>query len=279
MLRKTGSFFAAFLITLGVLLPLSFAFVQVSHWQNEAITVTENQTAVPITPGAQAVKSLLIAVAGEEPDFALLRMDCPAGKISAAVVPGKTVVNTPEGTATLAQCYAAAGPARVAQLLAETLDCPAPPYLAATAEGWDAITGNYAVQLDLSAHFTGDERRSLGLFQPRLGMNVRDARKIFTQPGADAALCLTLRTALWQGYLTQAGPQLSALPGRVRNSASALLTNLTAVELSTLEQGFAYLAEREPEVTAQPIPGKFDLSGKRYELGEGSVSLAQKLLK
>lgn len=109
-------------------------------------------TAVQVDPASRYMGSLLLAVQKEEPEFILLRMDAPAATLTLCGLPGNMQLAAPSGTTTLAAAYLAAGPARAAQLLGDTLGTAPQHYLAATpscyASFWEQGT---TVRLDMAA--------------------------------------------------------------------------------------------------------------------------------
>ena len=113
-MRASGGriFWASFLLTLAVIGPLLGLFVFWGVQQNRrAVQTQQAQSGVPIQrPGSL---SLLLAVAGERPAFVLARLDGASPAFRLVVVPGETVVLDGQGQPiTLAESYAAAGPAR-----------------------------------------------------------------------------------------------------------------------------------------------------------------------
>ena len=71
-----------------------------------------------------AALTLLLCTAGEQPGFVLFYLNAPQNAAHLLAVPGQLTVPFGDGEASLAQCYAAAGPARCRQALLETLALP-----------------------------------------------------------------------------------------------------------------------------------------------------------
>ena len=117
-------FFSALALTLLLLLPmvgLVEYFAMQRQMQERVRRANAAGTAVQVDPASRYMGSLLLAVQKEEPEFILLRMDAPAATLILCGLPGNMQLAAPSGTTTLAAAYLAAGPARAAQLLGDTL--------------------------------------------------------------------------------------------------------------------------------------------------------------
>ena len=128
-------FFSALALTLLLLLPmvgLVEYFAMQRQMQERVRRANAAGTAVQVDPASRYMGSLLLAVQKEEPEFILLRMDAPAATLTLCGLPGNMQLAAPSGTTTLAAAYLAAGPARAAQLLGDTLGTAPQHYLAAT---------------------------------------------------------------------------------------------------------------------------------------------------
>ena len=148
-------FFSALALTLLLLLPmvgLVEYFAMQRQMQERVRRANAAGTAVQVDPASRYMGSLLLAVQKEEPEFILLRMDAPAATLILCGLPGNMQLAAPSGTTTLAAAYLAAGPARAAQLLGDTLGTAPQHYLAATpscyASFWEQGT---TVRLDMAA--------------------------------------------------------------------------------------------------------------------------------
>ena len=120
-------FFSALALTLLLLLPmvgLVEYFAMQRQMQERVRRANAAGTAVQVDPASRYMGSLLLAVQKEEPEFILLRMDAPAATLTLCGLPGNMQLAAPSGTTTLAAAYLAAGPARAAQLLGDTLGPP-----------------------------------------------------------------------------------------------------------------------------------------------------------
>ena len=117
-------FWAALGAALLVLLPLVGGTVLLTRQmlrQQWLMQTAEPQRGVPIDlPKADDRMTLLLCTAGEQPGFVLFYLNAPQNAAHLLAVPGQLTVPFGGGEASLAQCYAAAGPARCRQALLET---------------------------------------------------------------------------------------------------------------------------------------------------------------
>lgn len=261
-MRRSGprAFWLSFFITLGVVLPLMGSFALYAVWQKEdAAPVQQPQSGVPVrTPWPEHAGSILVTVAGEVPAFVLLRLDAVQGRVAVEALPGQSVLLGPSGPVLLADSYAAAGPARAAALLGETLGITVDKYLALTPEALiRALEGAGSVRLNLTGLLTEEEQTGLSLAGPVQEYTPETAADFLA--GMDARLppdrAAALRAALWEAYLRQNLEQLpAALPDGLRAVSSRLLTDLDATDLYRLGQTLNFLANRQAG-TATALPG------------------------
>lgn len=257
MLRWTGNFLLSFFITLLVLLPLAGFFVLWGSWQNPPRQVWEEETQVAIPPGAQEERSLLLVWAGEEPCFLLLRLDGPGAAITAAVIPGQTVVSTPTGSQTLRECYRTAGPARAAALLGQTADKEPPLYLAAGPDSWETLSGGFALS-------QGKGRDPLTL--------TRGLEQALETGGEEG---VKQERTLWEGWLEQ-GDLTGFIPA-LRQESSTLLTSLTALDLEVLEGLLEHLEGQQTTLSFQELSGTWE-GEDRFALEPKGAVTVQELL-
>lgn len=261
-MRRSGprAFWLSFFITLGVVLPLMGSFALYAVRQKEdAAPVQQPQSGVPVrTPGPEHAGSILVTVAGETPAFLLLRLDAVQGSLAVEALPGQSVLLGPSGPVLLADSYAAAGPARAAALLGETLGITVDRYLALTPEALiRALKEAGSVRLNLTGLLTEEEQAELSLASPVQEYTPETAADFLAQ--MDAQLppdrAAALRAALWEAYLRQNLERLpSALPDGLRAVSSRLLTDLDATDLYRLGQTLNFLANRQAG-TAVALPG------------------------
>lgn len=237
-----------------------------------------------VAPGAQSTFRLLVAVQAEEPAFLLVRVDGPARTVTLCGLPGGTAVAAPTGETTLAACYLAAGPARAAQLLGDTLGYRPDAYFAATADGFAALAGeDAAARLDLSALLDAGQRRALGCGSDPVAALTAQTAEPFVQSAAraglsDAALA-ELRAAAWAAFLRQNPALLSSLPGAARRLSGRTLTDLDAKRLLKLENTMTYLAgQTATAVEYTGMPGTGGPATAEYALGAQSRDAIRALL-
>ena len=277
-------FWTAFSLTLLVMLP-GFA----AAWAAAPVPpqpAAERQRNIPIRlPDESHQQTILAAVAGEHPAFVLVRLDAVEGTLALAAIPAESVVRTENSGQTLADCYAATGPARVARLLAETLEIPVDRYVAATPETWQAILEDAGpVRVGLNGALTASQRQLAGLAEDAESWTVLGAHRFLEHlqalqeqrlPPQSAAAA---RAVLWAGWSRQ---KLELLPGLVpsglKKYSSRLLTNLTATELLSLEQTLEFLADGQAEVTAGAMPGIWNGETGRYEFSEETLRWVQEV--
>lgn len=308
-MRTTGprAFWLSFFITLGVVLPLMGSFALYAVRQKEdAAPAQQPQSGVPVrTPGPEHCCNLLVAVAGENPAFVLLRLDAVQNILVVQALPGQSVLLGQSGPVLLADSYAAAGPARAAELLGQTLGVPIHRYLALTAETLcTALEKIGLVRLNLTGLLTEEEQADLGLAGPVQEYSPQTAADFLA--GMDARLppdrAGALRAAVWEAFLRQNLEALpAALPDGLRSVSSRLLTDLTAADLYTLGQILNFLAagpagaaplpgadaadeaELSPledgalRITAGVLPGRWTPQSGRYEFDEEAAALAVQL--
>ena len=161
-------FWAALGAALLVLLPLVGGTVLLTRQmlrQQWLMQTAEPQRGVPIDlPKADDRMTLLLCTAGEQPGFVLFYLNAPQNAAHLLAVPGQLTVPFGGGEASLAQCYAAAGPARCRQALLETLALPEDTlYLALSPAVLETLAARYgAVRVSLSGALTAEELDAIG---------------------------------------------------------------------------------------------------------------------
>lgn len=246
MREKIWLFGQSFLLTLLLLLPMIWAvrfFAGQRQAQRALLEAASEQSGVPVEPGAQGTHRLLLAVQGEVPQFFLLRADAPAHTLTLCAVPSDTLVRAPSGETTLAECYMAAGPARAAQLLGQTVGLAPQGYFAATAAAWATfLDGAIPVTLDTAPLLTEELRRELDLDGTVAQLTAATATAFLQAAEAAGADGPALRAALWAALLAQNPDVMPGLVETARASGSRTLTDQRAQDLYALEETFAYLA-------------------------------------
>lgn len=226
-------FFSALALTLLLLLPmvgLVEYFAMQRQMQERVRRANAAGTAVQVDPASRYMGSLLLAVQKEEPEFILLRMDAPAATLTLCGLPGNMQLAAPSGTTTLAAAYLAAGPARAAQLLGDTLGTAPQHYLAATpscyASFWEQGT---TVRLDMAAlqEDTDPHQNFVAEIEAATAETaLRDLGAGQTDAGA-ARLLAAYTAALFR----QNPQQLAALPGQARQASARIFNGFAGAGL------------------------------------------------
>ena len=270
------SFWLSFLLTLAVVMPVMGGFALYVAAFPQTARTEQIQSGVPVNrPTGKNDLSLLAVSAAEEPAFLLVRLNASQARFQIYVLPAQTVVLSAEGPCTLAQAYASAGPARAAGLRSDTLQIPLEQYLAATPEVWaQAAEETGTARLNLDGLLNEEERAALGLTEGVLTLNGEGAARLLEEAELEPVRLAGLRAGIWQAFARQNRENLgSAVGGVLRQNSGSLLTNLSGVDLYTLEDTLGYLAQAEPE--AQLLPGDWEGRTGRYSLNEEALNLAQ----
>ncbi|MCI2046340.1 MAG: hypothetical protein LKJ90_01320 [Faecalibacterium sp.] len=279
----TKAFWKAFAITLAVLTPVMILTALAT--QNQRQPAASSKSDVPVaSPTAENQMTVLAVVADDPPAFVLVRMDAMQNRLEMAVIPPESVVKNGQETFTLAESYAAAGPARAAELLSSTLGIPIERYLAATPAVWaEAISDAGTARVGLSGAMTPGELSQMGMSGEVREWTPSAAHAFLHRlDGTNAALAPTAaasaRAALWQGWARQKLEKLPAvLPDGLRSQSAALLTNLSATDLLTMEQTLEFLANNTAEPNSQVLPGNWNAAALRYEFNDDTLAALQAL--
>ena len=259
-------FWAALCAALLVLLPLVGGTVLLSRAQlrSSLRQAAKSQSGVPIRlPKAADRCTVLLCVADETPGFVLAYLNAGQNCIHLLAVPAALEVPFGGKNVPLADCYAAAGPARCREALGEVFALP---------EDTDYLAIAPAVLTKLAARYgkgTGVQ-----------GISAADAHSFLAALDADTSLSprrsAAARAAVWDAFFRQALELLpTTLPQGLREVSSSLLTSLTAVDLAALERTLEFLAtSAEPVViTADALPG--DWAGGHYTVSDASRAAVQ----
>lgn len=273
-------FFSALALTLLLLLPmvgLVEYFAMQRQMQERVRRANAAGTAVQVDPASRYTGSLLLAVQREEPDFILLRMDAPAAALTLCGLPGNMQLAAPSGTTTLAAAYLAAGPARAAQLLGDTLGTAPQHYLAATpscyASFWEHGT---TVRLDMAA-LQEDATPSRSFVAEIEAATAETALRDLSSVQTDAGTARLL-AAYAAALLRQNPQQLAALPGQARQASARILTDLQAQDWNTLEDVFAYLGTTPALTVETALPAFASRPGGELALTEKGKQTVQEVL-
>ena len=276
------AFWLAFTLTLLVMTPGVAAVWAASHWQQAP--AAHRQEGIPIRqPDASHQLTLLAVSAGETPAFVLVRLDAVNQTFALGGIPAESVVRVETGSQTLAQCYAAAGPARAARLLTETLALPIHRYLAATPETWQKLVEDLGpVEVLLNGALTQEQRTAAGLSDRAESWTAAGAHRFLQHlEGMDKTLlppqsAALTRAVLWQGWARQKQELLPrVLPQALKQYSGRLLTDLSATELFTLAETLEFLADGHAPTQAGVLPGKWNGETGRYEFSEDTMDWLQ----
>lgn len=281
-MRKSGgrAFWLSFFLTLAILLPLLGGLIFYSGWHgSRAQQAEKSQSGVPLGgAGSESDVTVLVTVAAEQPGFVLLRLDAVNAVLHLCPVPAESVLLAPGGTVLLADSYSSAGPARAAALLAATLNIRIDKYLAVTPDTLGKIWGQLEPpRVNLTGLLDQEGLAGLGLeADPVLSLPPGEASAFLGGLGLPPARTARLRAAVWDAALRQQLDDLAdTLPAGLRKNSGSLLTDLTAADFYTLENTFRWLAKKQAEVQAEPVPGRYDQQAQRYEFGEDSIAFAK----
>ena len=275
------SFWTALWVSLLVLLPLVAGTAVLAQRQAAGrVRASESQSGVPVQlPREENHLTLLACVAGDDPAFVLLYLNADQNCIHLLAVPGQLAVPFSDGEASLADCYAAAGPARCLQGLRAVLDLPEDAhYLAATPETLAGLCDGYgSLRVGFSGALSPEE---LARFE-QAGVGDWDgvsAHAFLEELAASLppASTAAARAAVWDAFFRQNLDALPAsLPDALRAASASLLTDLTAADLLTLEDTLELLANGQAAVTSGVLPGRWDRAGGLYTLDEEADAAVQ----
>ena len=254
---------------------------QRQHQAEVELAAAAGRGDVGIDAGATDTYRLLLAIQTETPEFLLLRVDGPARTVTFCGVPGKTLVDAPEGQTTLEDCYLAAGPARAAQLLTDTVGLAPDAYFAATPDTYAQIIGtDTTARFDTASVMDYERRVALGYGEdnaPELTPAVTEEFLATLRERMDQKAAASLRAAVWCVFLRQNPARLTLVVDAAREQSSRTLTSLTAQDLLKLEQTMEYLSgQTAATIEYTVLSGRETAAG--YALDEEGMEEAKRLL-
>ena len=283
--RGWNPFWAALGAALLVLVPLVGGTVLLSRQQlsRQLRQAARSQQGVAVQlPRESDRLTVLVCTAGEQPGFVLAYLNASQNGVHLLAVPAGLQVTFADEDAALADCYAAAGPARCRQALMECLPLPEDTrYLALSEAVLERITARYGpVRVGFTGALTEEELARYGRSRAVQGISAGDAHEFLCQLQADEAFSpvrtAAARAAVWDAFLRQDLDLLPAtLPDALRASSSALLTDLTALDYDTLERTLEFLANNSAAVAAQALPGQWNAASGTYTVTDASRAAMQ----
>ncbi len=284
--RGLRVFSIAFCLTAAVLAPLVYGVYLLMQWQSQSLEqeVTQSQSGIPITLPSEAhcITILTCIVGTDATSFGLLRLDAVENCIYYAALPSEGVLVNGNDTPTLAQSYAAAGPARVAQLLESTLSIEIDHYLAISETRLPDLTTAFgsvrvglsgalptttldllAVDGTVTAWTTTQMQTFLALFQEKITPSQTD----FTPE-----LLANIRNTFWESWLRDKLSALpTALPDALRSISASILSDLSATDLYLLDETLSFLADGQAQVVPIPLVGDWNRSAELYQFTDETL--------
>ena len=278
-------FWTSLLASLLVLVPLVGGTVLLSRQQLRAQLrqAARSESGVPVQlPRTTDQLTVLLCVSGEQPGFVLAYLNASQNCVHLLGVPAVLTVPFADEQAALAQCYAAAGPARCREALMQVLALPEDTrYLAFSPDVLERIASRYGpVRVGFTGALTEEELARYGRSRAVQGISAGDAHEFLCQLQADEAFSpvrtAAARAAVWDAFLRQDLDLLPAtLPDALRASSSALLTDLTALDYDALERTLEFLANNNAAVAAQALPGQWNAASGTYTVTDASRAAMQ----
>ena len=226
--------------------------------------------------------TVLLCVSGEQPGFVLAYLNASQNCVHLLGVPAVLTVPFADEQAALAQCYAAAGPARCREALMQVLALPEDTrYLAFSPDVLERIASRYGpVRISFSGALTEDELARYGRSRAVQGISAEDAHAFLCQLQADTALSpqrtAAARAAAWDAFFRQNAELLpTTLPDALRGVSSLLLTDLTALDYDALGRTLEFLANNGAAVEAQALPGRWNAVSGTYTVTDASRAAVQ----
>lgn len=281
-------FWAALFASLLVLVPLVGGTVLLSRQQlrTQLRQAARSESGVPIQlPRTTDQLTVLLCVSGEHPGFVLAYLNASQNCVHLLSVPAVLTVPFAEEETSLARCYAAAGPARCREALAQVLALPeGTRYLAFSPDVLERIASRYGpVRVGFTGALTEEELARYGRSRAVQGISAGDAHEFLCQLQADEAFSpvrtAAARAAVWDAFLRQDLDLLPAtLPDALRASSTALLTDFAAQDYTLLGTVLEFLANNSALPHAEALPGAWDAKAGTYTVTDASRAAVQTFL-
>ena len=281
-------FWAALFASLLVLVPLVGGTVLLSRQQlrTQLRQAARSESGVPIQlPKTTDQLTVLLCVSSEQPGFVLAYLNASQNCVHLLSVPAVLTVPFAEEETSLARCYAAAGPARCREALAQVLALPeGTRYLAFSPDVLERIASRYGpVRVGFTGALTEEELARHGRSRAVQGISAGDAHEFLCQLQADEAFSpvrtAAARAAVWDAFLRQDLDLLPAtLPDALRASSTALLTDFAAQDYTLLGTVLEFLANNSVLPHAEALPGAWDAKAGTYTVTDASQAAVQTFL-
>lgn len=278
-------FWASLFAALLVLVPLVVGTVLLSRHQlhSQLRQAARSESGIPIQlPKTTDQLTVLLCVSGEQPGFLLAYLNASQNCVHLLSIPSALTVPFAEAESPLTRCYAAAGPARCREALAQVLPLPeGTHYLALSPAVLERLAGRYGpIRVGFTGALTEAELSRYGRSRAVQGISAGDAHDFLCQLQADATLSpersAAARGAVWDAFFRQNLDLLpTTLPDALRGVSSSLLTDLTALDYASLERTLEFLANNAAEVETQTLPGEWDSDSGTYTVNEASLAAVQ----
>lgn len=285
------AFGIAFCLTAAVLIPLIYGVLLLTQWQQTELQeqqVAQSESNIIITtPTEKNCLSILICVVGEdETSFGLLRLDAMQNVIYYATLPAQGVLVNGSATPTLAESYQAAGPARVAQLLRETLGIQIDHYIAITDTRLPELAASFGtVRVGLTGALSTEALDALAIDGAVSEWSIEKmqafARTVAEHITADQTLftpetLAQVRCAFWEAWLRDKLTQLpTALPDALRSISSSILSDISATDLYTLADTLEFLANQQAQVQPIALSGEWNRAEEKYLFNDDTLAALQ----
>ncbi len=200
-----------------------------------------------------------------------------------AALPSEGVLINGDATPTLAESYNAAGPARVAQLLRETLGVTIDRYIAITQTRLPELAASFGnVRVGLSGAITNQALDALEISGTVTEWTVSEMQVFASTLSAQITtnqLTLTpetlasVRCAFWESWLRDKLSMLpNALPDALRSISSSILSDVSATDLYILADTLEFLANGNAQVVQVLLVGDWNRSTGQYQFDDDTLA-------
>ncbi len=287
-LNNMRAFGIAFCLTAVVLTPLIYGVYWLSQWQaqeleEEEAAQSESGIVVSIPKDENCISVLVCLVGDDATSFHLLLLDAVENVIYYAPLPAEGVLVNGTATPTLAESYAAAGPARVSELLASTLNINIDRYLAITDTRLPELTESYgSVRVGLSGALDTATLELLAIDGTVSAWTVSEMQSFTlslsekitkTQTDFTPETLASVRCAFWEAWLRDNLETLpTTLPDALRSISSSILSDISATDLYTLADTLEFLANNQAQVVPIDLAGSWSRSEAVYYFNDDTLA-------